>query len=110
MPGMEHSIAAKYAARPGARFVRPSSRARQRRLGLRSTDAFRPAPSCAAVLRTVDLGPVVVLRASWRAIRTAEPRRPVAGPPRASVEIHWARSGGTGATRRPSAAMAPWRG
>ena len=32
---MQHSIAAKYAARPAARFVQPSSRARERRLGLR---------------------------------------------------------------------------
>ncbi len=34
---MQHSIAAKYAARPAARFVRTSSRARERRLGLRTT-------------------------------------------------------------------------
>lgn len=110
MAGMEHSIAAKYAARPTARFVRPSSRARQRRLGLRSTDAFRPAPSRGDVLRAASLGALLVLRASWRAIRPARPRRPVSGPPRASGAIHWARPGQTARTRRRSAAMAPWRG
>ena len=110
MAGMEHSIAAKYAARPGARFVRPSARARQRRLGLRSSDAFRPASSRAAVLRPSELGPLVALRASWRAIRPVGGRRPASGPPRAPVEMHWAHSGGTRSTRRRSAAMAPWRG
>ena len=34
-------IAAKYAARPAARFVRPSPRARERRLGLRSAGTFQ---------------------------------------------------------------------
>ena len=37
---MEHSIAAKYAARPAARFVRPSTRVRERRLGLRPSGSF----------------------------------------------------------------------
>ena len=38
---MEHSIAAKYAARPAARFVRPSTRVRERRLGLRPSGSFQ---------------------------------------------------------------------
>ena len=37
---MDHSIAAKYAARPAARFVRPSTRVRERRLGLRPSGSF----------------------------------------------------------------------
>ena len=49
---MEHSIAAKYAARPAAHFVRPSARTRERRLGLHPAGAVplrrgarhRPAP------------------------------------------------------------------
>lgn len=110
MRPMEHSIAAKYAARPAAHFVRPSVRARQRRLGLQRTGTFSPASSRSTVLRIADLGPIVALRASWRAIRPARVRRPVAGPPRPAASISWARSGRTGATRRPSAAMAPWRG
>ena len=110
MAGMEHSIAAKYAARPASRFVPPSSRARQRRLGLRSSDAFRPATSRAAELRTPDRGPIVALRASWRTIRVAAPRRATSGLLRAAVTIQWARPERSSATRRPSAAMAPWRG
>ena len=40
---MDHSIAAKYAARPAARFVRPSTRVRERRLGLRPSGSFHGA-------------------------------------------------------------------
>jgi hypothetical protein len=105
---MEHSIAAKYAARPAARFVHPSSRARQRRLGLRPTGTFSAAPSQATVLRTADLGPYVRLKATWRAVSPALPRLS-SGPPRPGVTMHWARSGRTGSPRRSSAASAPWR-
>jgi hypothetical protein len=105
---MEHSIAAKFAARPAAQFVHPSSRARQRRLGLRPTGSFSPSPSGQTVLRTADLGPYVRLLASWRAVRPAR-TQPVAGPPRPGVAMHWARSGRSGSVRRSSAAPAPWR-
>ena len=40
---MQHSIAARYAAWP-ARFVHPSARARERRLGLSPSSAFIAAP------------------------------------------------------------------
>ena len=63
---MQHSIAAKYAARPAARFVRPSPRARERRLGLRPAATFRPATRRATVLHDLDLSPLVRLRARWR--------------------------------------------
>jgi hypothetical protein len=106
---MEHSIAAKYAARPAARFVSPTSRARQRRLGLRATGSFHPARGRATVLRAPDLAPLVAMRAASRAITPAR-TRPVAGPPKPTATIHWARSGRSGTTRRPSAAMAPWHG
>ena len=105
---MEHSIAAKFAARPAARFVHPSSRARQRRLGLRPTGSFSAAPSQATVLRTADLGPYVRLRASWRAIRPAR-TRVVSGPPRPAATMQWAWSARSGTPRRSSAAPAPWR-
>src|SRR3989304_1453604 len=52
---MEHSIAAKYAARPAARFPRPSSRTRERRLGLRVEPAFRAAPPLRAPPRRLPL-------------------------------------------------------
>jgi hypothetical protein len=106
---MEHSIAAKFAARPSARFVRPSTRARQRRLGLRAANVFNAAPSQATVLRNADLGPLVRLKANWRSVRAARPRRSTGGQPRPLVTMHWARSAGTGSARRSSAASAPWR-
>jgi hypothetical protein len=106
---MEDSIAAKFAARPVARFVRPSSRAAERRLGLRAIGSFIPARSRPTVLRTLDVGPLVAMRAASRAIRPARPKRPVSGPPRPVATISWARSSRAGRTHRPSAAMAPWR-
>jgi hypothetical protein len=106
---MGHSIAAKYAARPAARFVSPSSRAKTRRLGLRATGSFSPAPTRATVLRSLDVGPLVAMRAASRTIRPARRSRPVSGPPRPVATIHWARSARSGKAPRPSAAMAPWR-
>ena len=55
---MEHSIAAKYAARPAAHFVRPSARTRERRLGLHA-DRRRSDRSAerATVLRRPDVAP-----------------------------------------------------
>jgi hypothetical protein len=105
---MEHSIAAKYAARPAARFVRPSARTRERRLGLRMTGTFRAAAGRATVLRRADLGPLARMRASWRAIRPAVPQRPVTGRPRPQVTMIWPRSGRARSAGRSSAASAPW--
>jgi tRNA A37 N6-isopentenylltransferase MiaA len=48
---VEHSIAAKYAARPAASFPRPSVRVRERRLGLGSAVAFRATSGRVSVLR-----------------------------------------------------------
>ncbi len=107
---MEHSIAAKYAARPAARFPRPSARARERRLGLHVTGSFRPTSGRATVLRRADLGPLVRLRAGWRAIRPAPAQRPATGRPRPLVTMHWAGSGRHGTAGRTGAAAAPWRG
>ena len=105
---MQHSIAAKYAARPAARFVRPSPRARERRLGLRARSSFQAAPSRATVLRRSDLGAVVRLRASWRAIsrraRAPGPDRP--HPAGRHVPLDAPRS--PIRRDRPSAASAPW--
>ena len=106
---MQHSIAAKYAARPAARFVRPSIRARERRLGLRPTGAFQVTPVRATVLRRADLGPLVQLRASWRNIRPARTHRSLSGLLRPDVSMRWARFGRSGPDRRSNAASAPWR-
>jgi hypothetical protein len=106
---MDHSIAAKYAARPAARFVRPSTRVRERRLGLRPTESFRAPGLRTTVLHGAEVAPLARLRASWRAIHPAKPRHSATGRPRPSVAMEWARSGRSGTTRRPGAASAPWR-
>ena len=105
---MQHSIAAKYAARPAARFVRSSPRARERRLGLRTT-SFQAASSHETALRRTDLGPYVQLRARWRSIT---PARSYAGfrtgHIRPVVAFRWMRLGQPTRRDRPSAASAPW--
>jgi hypothetical protein len=105
---MQHSIAAKYAARPAARFVRTSSRARERRLGLRTAPTFRAVPARATVLRRPDLAPLLRLRASWRSIQAARPRRAPSGRIRPVVSMRWSRPSGPARESRSSAASAPW--
>jgi len=107
---MDHSIAAKYAARPAARFVRPSTRVRERRLGLRPTGSFRAPGMRSTVLHGSEVAPLTRLRAGWRTIQTAKARRQPSGRPKPMVVMEWARSGRTGTVRRPGAASAPWRG
>jgi len=106
---MERSIAARYAARQTARFVRPSTRARERRLGLRGAGSFRPAATRMTILRSPGGSVLAHLRGDWRAIRAARPRRAVGGLPRPSVTFHWTGSNVAGSARRSSAATAPWR-
>ena len=104
---MGHSIAAKYAARPAARFVRPSSRARERRLGLVPTSSFSAVAARQTELRGSEAGPYARLRAGWRGPRPARPRIQNARL-RPEVEMHWARAERSGPGRRPRAATAPW--
>ncbi|HEV7605059.1 MAG: hypothetical protein QOG32_1390 [Chloroflexota bacterium] len=105
---MDRSIAAKYAARPAARFVRPSTRVRERRLGLHASGSFHAPGVRATVLRGPEVAPLARLRASWRAIHPAVSKRHRSGRPRPLVAMEWARSGRTGTPRRPGAASAPW--
>ena len=105
---MDHSIAAKYAARPAARFVRPSTRVRERRLGLRPTESFRAPGLRTTVLHGAEVAPLARLRASWRTIHPAVIRRHPSGRPRPLVTMAWARSGRTRTVRRPGAPSAPW--
>src|SRR5918994_6716749 len=89
---MGHSIAAKYAARPAARFVRPSSRARERRLGLGAQASFSAVAPVQTELRGPDAGPFKRLRAGWRGPRpTPSAIRDRRVLP--LVPMHWARSG-----------------
>ena len=106
---MERSIAARYAARQSARFVSPSARARERRLGLRGAGSFRPATTRLTVLRRPGGGVLAHLRGDWRAIRAADSRRASGGVPRPSVTIRWTGTSLVASTRRSSAATAPWR-
>ena len=106
---MQHSIAAKYAARPAARFVRPSPRARERRLGLRTPARSRPRPRTRRRLRRTDLGP---LRPAPREL-ALDPAGPClggaeAGRIRPVVTFRWMRLGRPIRRDRPSAASAPW--
>ncbi|MEW5992666.1 MAG: hypothetical protein AB1736_15165 [Chloroflexota bacterium] len=103
---MEHSIAAKYAARPAARFPRPSSRTRERRLGLRVETAFRAAAWRPTELRQEPASAYARLRAGSRSITPTRTRRPATGRPHPVVSMTWSRSVPVG---RSSAASAPWR-
>src|SRR4029077_20281560 len=107
---MDHSIAAKYAARPAAHFVRPSTRVRERRMGLRPSGSFQAPGTRTTTLRGPEIASLARLRAAWRAIQPAAVRRTPSGRPRPAVTMEWARSGQIGATHRPGAAPAPWRG
>ncbi|MBF8289132.1 MAG: hypothetical protein HW391_100 [Chloroflexi bacterium] len=102
---MEHSIAAKYAARPAARFPQPSFRVRERRLGLRSAIAFRAAAGRTTVLRNTQSSQLAQLRDRSRFIKPTQPRRPANGRLR-SASMTWSRSVPAG---RPSPAAALWR-
>jgi len=103
---MEHSIAAKYAARPAARFPQPSSRIRERRLGLRAGLAFRATRWRPTVLRQAELSALARLLGGARSITPTRTRRPATGRPRPVVSMTWARSVPMG---RSSAIAAPWR-
>jgi hypothetical protein len=106
---MAHSIAAKYAARPAARFVRPSSRARERRLGLGSVVTFSPAVGRATELQRSGGAGVASLHAGWRSPRPIRPAV-TAGRPRPTVRMRWTHSDGRGSGRSRRADAAPWPG
>lgn len=104
---MQHSIAAGFAAWP-ARYVHPTKRARERRLGLHAGPVFVPASAHRTVLRHRDVGPLTALRAPWRSLVVA-PARPVAsGMPHHGTSMAWTGSRRDGAARRPAVAPA-WR-
>jgi hypothetical protein len=104
---MEHSIAAKYAARPAARFPRSTGGNGRRRLGLAPIGAFRPASERLTVLRRDVASPLARLRRDSRSIAATRPTRESTGRPRPVISLTWSRSV---SVRRPSAPVAPWRG
>jgi hypothetical protein len=104
---MQHSIVARSAAWP-ARYVHPSSLARERRLGLHAGPVFVAAPSRRTVLHHPEVGPLTALRAPWRSLVVAPPRAVTGGRPRPVTAMSWTSSGRGGGPRRPSLAPA-WR-
>ncbi len=105
---MQHSIAARYAARPAAHFVCAPARARERRLGLRSMGTFRASPARPTILRRPDLPLLLKVRAPWRSLTVATPRPIVSGRVRPAVSMRWSRPSSPARESRSSAASAPW--
>ena len=104
---MQHSIAAKYAARPAAFFVRPAGRERERRLGLHASLSFQRAATRVTILRPSHGG---LHMSGWRPVASALSRSHRSGVVRPAVTIRWAGLGRPRADRRSSLAPAPWRG
>jgi len=104
---VDHSITARYVARPAARFPRASAGNRQRRLGLGALGVFQPATAHLTVLRRDQASPFARLRRDSRSIAASRPVRRSSGRPRPVVSMTWPRSV---SVRRPSAPVAPWRG
>jgi hypothetical protein len=105
--GMQHSMVARYAAWP-ARYVHPTTRARERRLGLHAGPAFTAATSRRTVLRRPAVGPLTALQGPWRALVVAPPRPVRSGRPKPVSAMSWTSSDRDGGPRRPSLAPA-WR-
>lgn len=106
MTPMEHSITARYAARPAARFPRASSGSRQRRLGLGSGRAFSPAPTRLTVLHQSQPSPLAHIRRDPRSIAATRPIRYSSGRLRPAFSLTW---GSPAIPHHRSAHAAPWR-
>ncbi len=105
--GMQHSLATLYGAWP-ARYVHPSARARERRLGLGTGSRFVPAPARNTVLRRREPGLLTALRASWRAPVIEATREAAVVRPRRAAPMSWTRTDRGPGPRRASVAPA-WR-
>jgi hypothetical protein len=103
---MQHSIAAKYAARPAACFVRPAGRERERRLGLHASLSFQRAATRVTILRPSHGG---LHMSGWRPV-VSVPKAHRSGVIRPAVTISWTGLGRPRAERRSILAPAPWRG
>ncbi len=102
---MQHSIAARFAAWP-ARFVHPSARARERRLGLHPATAFVAAPAQRTTLSRPDVGPLTALRAPWRAMIIPAAPESGSGRVRRTAGMQWTSSARGGGHHRSSVAPA----
>ena len=103
---MEHSITARYAARPAARFPRAVERQPPAAPRPRRGRAFSPAPTRLTVLLRDQPSPVAHLRRDPRSIAATRPIRHSTGRLRPAFSLTWQRSP---APRHSSAHAAPWR-
>ena len=104
---MQHSIAAKYAARPAASFVRSVGLGRERRLGLRPGLNYQRAATRVRLARPSHGG---LHLSGWRPVSPLRRGLPVSGILRPAVAIRWTGDAGPTADRRDSLAPASWRG
>lgn len=105
---MTRSIAARFTARPAARFVRTPARAGERMLGLVRPGSIRPARRTPAFLEGPDAAPVARLHRTG-----ASPHadgRVARGPALAArPRIHWTRQDARTQGFRSGVASASWR-
>ena len=104
---MQHSLGALRGAWP-ARYVHPSARARERRLGLGAGPRFVPAPSRHTVLRRPEMAPLTELRAAWRSPVIEADRAGGLLRPSQPATMSWTRTDRGAGPRRASVATA-WR-
>ena len=104
---MQHSLPALHGAWP-ARYVHPSPRARERRLGLGAGPRFVAAPSRHTVLRQAEMGPLSEMRAIWRAPVIEADRAAAQIRPRRVARMSWTRTDRGASPHRASVAPA-WR-
>jgi hypothetical protein len=105
---MTQSIAARYTARPAARFVRVPARAGERMLGLGRPGAVRPARRLPAFIDGTDAQAVARLRrtgASPRVDGRAARGLAIGARPR----IHWTRQDARTQGFRSGVVSASWR-
>ena len=105
---MTHSIAARYTARPAARFVRTPVRAGERRLGLVRPGSMTPARRMPSFLDGPDAAPVARLRRTG-ATPVGDGRVPHRRALGAWPRIHWTRQDGRAQGFRSGVASASWR-
>jgi hypothetical protein len=105
---MTRSIAARFTARPAARFVRTPVRAGERMLGLVRPGSIRPARRMPAFLEGPDATPVARLHRAGASPRGdgRGSRGPALG---ARPRIHWTRQDARTQGFRSGVASASWR-
>lgn len=112
MSAMQDSIAARNVARTAARFVRSTASSRERRLGLRAAGparAARPGGAAPAALDRDGLGPIVRLRARWRAVTPARTVTLRIGSLRRPDRLAWGGSLRHAAGPVTARHLSPWR-